>query len=666
MTRGRKVLSAIWGCISRTNNRIEDLSRKMKKSYLECAIDRYDEKFFDGGFFSCGLQYFNDRSRKDTLPIYDAQNGLIFTADIILNNRDNTVFEISNELKTNNGLSLSFLDENFGQMPLNEIPDGALAYLAWLIWREKFVDHIQGLFAIAIYDMTKKEFFLFSDHMCNRSIYYFVNDDMLLFSTLPRAVLEAMPGRLRGINEKWLIACEADNTPQMYYFPSLTPFDNVYQLTRGELLKVNFSVEKKGFTKNVVDYWNPTFKTNKDNNIDYKDIFINTFTECVKDAIDTDGDFAIALSSGLDSTSVCAIAARLLAKQNKKIYSYTSVPLPGYKSDYDSSVVVDESAGVRKMCQMYDNIVPEFAACEEKSAFTEMERLVHMFAIPVKVCSNVVWIDEIQQRARKRNCRVFLNGHFGNSTVSNGGVLGRVCEEILCGHLFEAKRQLAYYGERHGVTRKELVCGTLRQLLKGIFLILNCDRAFINSFDDRYIKKSLVHKYKIISYQRKTYLRLGYSELRSRKNVMAFVLDKAVLQNVCVYDTAFSLYYGIITRDPTKDKRIVELVGNMPPCEFADKGIERRLIRKYMTGLIPDSIRMEDRKRGRQSADMAYRLGKIGEKSINTNPKSRTYKYFDICEVKKLFDSDITKDNATDIVRIMAVDKFLKEFGYVR
>ena len=656
-------MSAIWGCISRTNNRIEDLSQKMKETYLECAIDRYDEKFFDGGFFSCGLQYFNDRSRKDILPIYDAQNGLIFTADIILNNRDNTVFEISNELKTNNGLSLSFLDENFGQMPLNEIPDGALAYLAWLIWKEKFVDHIQGLFAIAIYDMTKKDFFLFSDHMCNRSIYYFVNDDMLLFSTLPRAVLEAMPGKLRGINEKWLVACEADNTPQMYYFPSLTPFDNVYQLTRGELLKVNFSVEKKGFTKNVVDYWNPTFKANKDNNIDYKDIFINTFTECVKDAIDTDGDVAIALSSGLDSTSVCAIAARLLAKQNKKIYSYTSVPLPGYKSDYDSSVVVDESEGVRKMCQMYDNIVPEFVACEEKSAFTEMERLVHMLAIPVKVCSNVVWIDEIQQRARNRNCRVLLTGEYGNATISNGGVLGRVCDEILGGNVFEAKKQLAYYGERHGVTRKELVRGTLNQFLKEIFLYLNCDRSFINSFDDRYINKSLVHKYKVISYQRKTYLRLGYSELRSRKNVMAFVLDKAVLQNISVYNTVFSLYYGIITMDPTKDKRIVELVGNMPSCEFADKGIERRLIREYMTGFIPDSIRMEYRKRGRQSADIVYRLNKIGEKSINTDHKASVYKYFDISEVKKIFNSDITNDNAIDIMRVMAVDKFLEEFA---
>ncbi len=658
-------MSAIWGCISRKNNRIDDLSRKMKETYLECAIDRYDEKFFDGGFFSCGIQYFNDRSRKDILPIYDVQNGLIFTADIILNNRDNTVFEISNELKTNNGLSLSFLDENFGQMPLNEIPDGALAYLAWLIWREKFVDHIQGLFAIAIYDLVKKEFLLFSDHMSNRSIYYFVNDDMLLFSTLPRAILEVMPKELKGINEKWFVACEADSMPQMYYFPSLTPFDNVYQLTRGELLKVKICAENKGFTKRIVDYWNPKFKRNKGHGLNYKDIFINTFTECVKDAIDTDGDVAIALSGGLDSTSVCAIAARLLAKQNKKIYSYTSVPLPGYKSDYDASVVVDESEGVRKMCQMYDNIVPEFAACEEKSAFTEMERLIHVFAIPVKVCSNVVWIDEIQQRARNRNCRVFLNGHFGNSTVSNGGVLGRVCDEILCGNFFEAKRQLAYYGEKHGITRKELVRGTLSQLLKGISLCLNCDSAFTKSFDDRYIKKGLVNKHKIISYQRKTYLRLGYSELRSRKNVMQFVLDKAALQNVCVYDTAFSLYYGIITRDPTKDKRIVELVGNMPSCEFADKGIERRLIRKYMAGFIPDSIRMEDRKVGRQSADMTYRLGKIGEKSINTDPKSKIYIYFDIFEVKKLFDSDITKDNATDIVRIMAADKFLEEFGCV-
>ncbi len=655
-------MSAIWGYIRKNNKRIEDCSQKMKLSYLECAIDRYEERHFLKGFFACGLQCFNTRSHKEVLPIYDESNGFVFTADIILNDRANTIDCILKELENRCHDNITrFLNGNVQREKMIEIPDGTIAYIAWLLWKERFIDFIQGIFSIAIYDINSEIVFLFSDHMGHRSLYYLVTDEEVYFSTIPRAIFEVVPKEFKGFNEKWITACEADNTPSMYLFPSLTPFKNIYQLCRGEYLEIDCS-QAKNYKKKIVEYWKPDFNRKKQDTIDYKSRFLNTFTDCVRDAIDTDQNIAATLSSGLDSSSVSAIAARLLQDQNRNLYTFTSIPLKGYKNDHGDYYIADESAGVIALSQEYSNIIPEFTSYDDKSGFTEMRRLIHMTEVPTKAISNLVWVDDIEQKAKKKKCKVLLTGHFGNTTISSGGILDRVYEELLKGSLVNAKRQLAYYGKRHGITKKELLRGTLQQLKIKLLSDIGLNQDFNKCFDHKYINRELVKKYKVISFQRKTYSKYGNSALKTRKNVMNFVMDKAVSQNLNVYDTAFSLYYGVITRDPTRDKRMVELVGNMPASEFADNGIERRLVREYMKDYLPDSIRMEERRRGLQSADTVYRLGKIGESFVSKEKEAPVYHYFDYGEVQRLFGERPDKENTLDILRVMALDAFMKEF----
>lgn len=657
-------MSAIWGFIrldkdqNELQKRIEECRGKMKQPYEECVIDRFEDTVFDNGFFACGVQEFNERSKEEKLPVLDRENGFVFTADVILNDRDRLVKDINEHVEelANGGLDLA--------KDFMSLPDGQLAYFAWLIWKKDFIRHITGMFAIAVYDFNNAKFYLFADHMGTRCINYYAKDGVILFSTLSRPITAVMPEKEYGINERFIAACESTASPELCLFAGETPFENVYQVNAGCYIE-NQIDDNGNFISRELEYWNPLKENKKETGTeikDYRQLFRDCFFNCVKDAIDTDGNVAATISSGLDSTSVAGIAARILKKKDEKLYGFTSVPLSDYDGKLERGMVADESNGVKNFLSAYDNIDHFFDDCEGKSAFTELERLVHIIEAPVKALSNLVWIEDIAQKAKEKKCKVLLIGQFGNGTISSGDVLSRVYQEIREGHFATAKKQLAKLGEKFGISRKNLIGIMASQWFEKASFDLGLNRSFKKSFDNVYLKEELLKKHNIVDAHRKQFKRQGYNSLATRKQQLSFVFDKAMAQNINMYDTRLSLYTGIMIKDPTRDKRLVELIASFPIEQFCDNAVERRLVREYLSDIVPDSVRLDYNHMGRQSADMGHRLKKYGNKPLFKEFCGNLSQYMQMENVKSLFErQEIDDDNGFDLVRIAALDVFLKE-----
>ena len=674
-------MSAIWGFISlekdidKVNKRISECREIMTKPYKECAIDRYEEEIYDTGFFSCGIQYFTDEAEYERLPVRDEKRGIIFTGDIVLNARD----ELINELKS--GLSdteikdlgdVLFGTENSQLMAGIDIwPDGALSYAAYLLWNNEFVDHIQGLFAIAVYDTVNHDFKLFSDHMGCRCVYYSVCGKELFFSSLCRPITDAMPSEYYGICEKFIAGAEYSDTPAMLLFPGLSPFDNVYQLIRGHYLEAK---SVKGiFKEKNIEYYNPAknkrqrmkLQIPRENPDDYcREVFRKVFWDCVTDAIRSKTEISATISSGLDSTSVAAVAASLLEKEGKKLYGYTSVPLKDYiNTTYDPYYITDESDGVKRFCKEYNNIEMEFLSCEGKSAFTDMDEYIRKFEIPCKALINQVWMMEIIDRMKEKGSKVMLNGQFGNFTLSTGSAFSRTYHELFRGNIKEAKKQLAAFGKRYSVPRKALFRDLVGTMFRRLLFMLDLDMAYNRSFDQHYLKKELLKKHKVKKTERTLYKMRGYTSCEPRSKQDNAIMDATLCGTMDIYDAKISIYYGVLQRDPTMDKRMVDLCIALPDYAFADDGLERRLVRDYLDDMIPDSIRNDCGHRGIQSPDALLRIQKYGKKKEGTDLSKQLFKYLDERNVRDLFNQEIREDNYRDIVRIMALDMFLEEFG---
>ena len=86
------------------------------------------------------------------------------------------------------------------------------------------------------------------------------------------------------------------------------------------------------------------------------------------------------------------------------------------------------------------------------------------------------------------------------------------------------------------------------------------------------------------------------------------MIDDSVFSHVGEIETKLSLKYGVIKRDPTRDKRVIEFCLSLPTEMFVDGGMERALVRKSMKGILPEKIRLNSSVRGKQSADWIYRI----------------------------------------------------------
>lgn len=282
-----------------------------------------------------------------------------------------------------------------------ETPDGELSFYAWKKWGHEFTDHIIGLFAIAVYDKKDNSFYLFTDHTGSRCVDYSICGNELFFSTLSKPILNVMPQEYKGIDEQFIVGCEASLTPYMYVFPDRTPFRNVYHSVRGNYVKAEPGKDKwkyrsvvyytPGITRKLDRVWP---KNPKDSA--YREAFRDVFFKCVEDAMDTDGEVAATISSGLDSSSVATVAAKSLQKKGRKLYGFTSVPIKGFDKSTSKWEITDESSGVKNIIAGYPNIEQEFCDCYGMSPFTEMDELVHMFEIPGKAFVNQVWMKYIR------------------------------------------------------------------------------------------------------------------------------------------------------------------------------------------------------------------------------------------------------------------------------
>ena len=650
-------MSAIWGyvdlnrSVNSKKDDYEQMASEMKKPYEKCVIDRFSEGFFDRGFFACGIQYFSSRAKREELPLIDRENGFVFTADVVLNGKK----ELIEELLESGAAS---------REELENAPDGFLAYKSWLIWKKNFVDHIIGSFAIAVYDMEKNEFYLFADHTGTRCVNYFCRDGKVLFSTLTTPITDVMPRQYYGINEKWIVASQADNSPQMIYFPGETPFNNVYQVNMGSYVFAKGGDGKK-ISASEKMYWHPErlpkLKLKDD---EYRDLFRKIFFECVSDAIDTDVEISATISSGLDSTSVAGVAAKMLGEQGRKLYGFTAVPLSEYVNDCERGRIPDESEGVKLVLDKYPNIEHEFDAYEGKSGLTEADRLVNILEVPVTALCNSIWIDDIMGRAAGKGCKVFLIGQSGNGTISSGHVLTRVYQELIHGNILEAKRQLAAYGAKHGISRKELFRVTMQELKGKTLTDMGLNKEYLSYMDAEYVRQELIEKYGIRKLFKKREQSFGYMFMASEKNRDNDVLDKATAQNKNIYNTKLGLYHGLIVKDPTDDKRILELILTLPRSEFYKDGVDRRLVRAYLDDVVPDGIRLEYIKRGIQGADCSYRVNHFGKEKLKTKPTELLWNYVEKDNVIKLLGKDrIESEDMYDVLRFLALDHFLTEKG---
>jgi asparagine synthase (glutamine-hydrolysing) len=196
-----------------------------------------------------------------------------------------------------------------------------LVLYAYLEWAGRFAGHLEGAFSAAVWDPRDEELVLVRDRMGNKPLFYYPLPDGILFGSLPRAIL-AHPLVETVVDLGGLREMLGRVGP-----PGEAVYRGMREVKPGHLLRFS-----RGNVCEQV-YWSLEGREHTDD----LDTTVGTVRELLEHAVaqqfPADGSASVMLSGGLDSSSVTAIAARMLREHGQTLRTFT-VGFAGQERDF--------------------------------------------------------------------------------------------------------------------------------------------------------------------------------------------------------------------------------------------------------------------------------------------------------------------------------------------
>ncbi len=222
-----------------------------------------------------------------------------------------------------NGEIYNFLElkEELSDYPYKSTCDTEVILAAYLKWGISMVDHIHGMFAIALYDREKQDVYLIRDRIGKKPLFYWLDGENLVFASELKPIMKC-PG-FKGIIRRQLLP---RFLYQQYLIAPDTIFQDVYKLEAGGILKFRNGQIKKW------KYWDikEVYKRESSNPVtsyeEAKEGLKQRLRNSVAGRMIADVPLGTFLSGGYDSSLVTAIAQELSHKPVKTFCIGFDVP----------------------------------------------------------------------------------------------------------------------------------------------------------------------------------------------------------------------------------------------------------------------------------------------------------------------------------------------------
>ncbi len=166
-------------------------------------------------------------------------------------------------------------------------------------WGKDILNKLRGMFAFILYDKNKEELFIARDHFGQKPLYYYKDDEVILFSSEIKAFLE-YPKFNKELNKDLLGA---------YLTFSFTPteetfFKGVYRLPAGNYM----TVDVKTNDIKIERYFKLEFNSTDKSYETMVDEIENVMKDSVKHHLVSDVEVGSFLSSGIDSSYLVSLS----------------------------------------------------------------------------------------------------------------------------------------------------------------------------------------------------------------------------------------------------------------------------------------------------------------------------------------------------------------------
>jgi asparagine synthase (glutamine-hydrolysing) len=481
--------------------------------------------------------------------------------------------------------------------------DGQLALLSYQKWGEKCVKYLEGDWAFALYDKERNSIFFARDQFLGNSALYYTKFENRIYFSSDLNVFKSINHLPLKINHTELVKYSFKYLPRTR---GKTLFENVKYVEPAKTINFNHELKPR---ENI--YWKlediPEVKYQTD--LQYIEHFRELFDNAVKTRLPKTTKTGIFLSSGYDSSAVASYAASHLQKQNKRLYSFTSIPAYSDQIQPNLRAKSNEQSLVESFAKGIPNLSTSFEDFKDTLISDLLLSDITSDLNDPMIIPNTTWLNGFFQNAKERGIGRILNGQRGNAFISWHGP--------------RLHSSMAYNGQWIRLLNEINTISKIQNISKYEIIKTHLYRDFKSDFNAFKSRIKPIHKHELFSngllnddiistinwkkLLTETPFIPNYSPLKSSKNIRRLLSENAILRTSSTWH-ALAQRHKIGVTDPTCDIRVVKFSLGIPENLWYKNGIKRYLYKEAFNHRIPDFIL--NNRHMIQSADIGLRIEK--------------------------------------------------------
>ncbi len=439
--------------------------------------------------------------------------------------------------------------------------DSEIILEAFAIWNTHFLQFLNGMFAMAIWDKQERKLFLFRDRLGIKPLYFFEHDHVFAFASELK-VLAKDPGIRKHLTHN---SGSINQFLHLGYIPSpRSIYTQISKFPAG-----HFGVVQGG-QLSLHQYWNLEEKITRGiyptrSYSDYLEELQELVESSVKYRLVSDVPYGTFLSGGVDSSLVTAVAQSL---HSKPINSFS---IGFWDKEFD------ESMHARNIAQYLGTSHHSMMVTEE-DALEWMPELTDIYDEPYADSSAIPTL-MVSQMAR-RHVTMTLSGDGGDELFMGYGAYRwarRLSHPVVS--LLRAPASILL---KHGPMKYRRAAG--------LFDKVSAEQQRSHIFSQ---EQYLFSRKEIRSFLRKDYYQEFLLKEHSKSSLTAseqqalFDINYYLPDDLLVKVDRASMFFGLETRVPLLDYRLVEWAVNLPVQHKWHKGEAKWLLKQLLYKYVP-------------------------------------------------------------------------------
>lgn len=460
---------------------------------------------------------------------------------------------------------------------LPHMADSQLVLSACLKWGREAPSHLLGDFALACWQPKKKKIWLARDPFGTRPLFWYQREKLFAFASLPKALF-AIPGVPK-------VLCEERLADRLMLLPATAAesfYEDVYRVEPGQLLTVeNGHMEARYYHRFELER-----KIQLASDEEYLEAFSEQLELAVARRLRSSGPIGSQLSSGFDSSTITALAARQLAGRDQRITAYTAIPRLGFSDPDPKGRHSDESVGAAALAARFANIDHVLVRPSGAPLLDNWSISTEMGDRPIHNLCNEVWINAINREMADRNAKVLLIGQMGNMTISYTGM-------PYLANLFGRGKWVSWWREASALKQvhpkrrwRGLLANSIGPYLPaslwsyGAKLRHNSNGLFDYSAIHPEFYSQMQHRISASNWD------MSYRPWANGRKMRIEMLTRHDVSEVQM----MANFHGFEKRDPTCDRHLIEFCLAIPESQYLNKGKTRWLLHRMMDDVLPPEI----------------------------------------------------------------------------